>query len=231
MNKTRLRKKRIDTIREKYCMEHNRCGAINNTQIIDEKASSLFRQENELNTEAIETRNQINQVCISGFHTGNELLFLKPGSNKSLHEINQLQSSDLLYLSLLHNMEINNNQHQKNESKEIPMEIYSIMDTSTCRTDGYITKGRNVEIKGSCIKVTTEFNDCGIYFFNKNTNRKTKTLSTDIVINDPSRLLIFVPQNLEKGEYELVICSRFSGTQHKLDRTRSVNFDITLTID
>jgi hypothetical protein len=231
MNRTRLRKKRIDTIREKYCMEYNRCGAINFTQIIDEKASTLFRQENEFNTEAIEIRNQNNQVCISGFHTGSELLFLKPGNNKLLHEINQLQTSDLLNLSLLHNMEITNNQHQKDESKEIPMEIFSIMDTSTCRTDGYITKGRNVEIKGSCIRITTEFNDCGIFFFNKNTKQKIKTLSTDIVINDPSRLLIFVPQNLEKGEYELVISSRFSGTQHKLDKTRSVNFDITLTID
>ncbi|MDD2997170.1 MAG: DUF4469 domain-containing protein, partial [Paludibacter sp.] len=54
--------------------------------------------------------------------------------------------------------------YNENKSTVTQPIIESILDTSTCRTDGKITPGRNLQIKGNCISICSKKDDGGIYF-------------------------------------------------------------------
>lgn len=108
--------------------------------------------------------------------------------------------------------------------------IESILDTSTCCSDGSITLGRNLEIKGSNIRIIGNESECGIYFTHCISGKIYKIPHTDIVLNDPSLLLIFVPENMDKGEYELKISTTYNGSQKELKQCKSTVFEKKLVI-
>ena len=89
-----------------------------------------------------------------------------------------------------------------------PMAIFGITDLSTGKTDGTLTKGKNAEIKGTYLKVAGTHADNGVYLTNIDTKAKTKL--TDLVLNEPSRLLVLIPTSLPAGNYELSITTQFS---------------------
>ena len=120
--------------------------------------------------------------------------------------------------------------NNENKSATTQPTIESILDTSTCRSDGQITPGRNLQIKGSCIRICSKKDDCGIFFIHCSSGKTYKIPRTDIVLNDPSLLLIFVPENMEKGEYELKISTAYNGSQKELKQCRATVFDKHLTI-
>ena len=120
--------------------------------------------------------------------------------------------------------------NNENKSATTQPTIESILDTSTCRSDGQITPGRNLQIKGSCIRICSKKDDCGIFFIHCSSGKTYKILRTDIVLNDPSLLLIFVPENMEKGEYELKISTAYNGSQKELKQCRTTVFEKKLVI-
>ncbi len=111
-----------------------------------------------------------------------------------------------------------------------PIEILSLTDTTTGKTDGTLTKGRNAELKGSYLKVDGENPNCGISFRNTTTQDITKLSTGDIVLNEPSRLLILVPADLVAGEYELTVTTQYSKGKYTLKEPRSVTFDTPVVI-
>ena len=112
-----------------------------------------------------------------------------------------------------------------------PLEILSLTDTTTGKTDGTLTPGRNAELKGSYLKIIGENPDCGITFLNTATQAVTKLAPGDIVLNEPSRLLILVPSNLAAGEYELSVTTQFSGGNTLLKAPRTVTLDMPIIIE
>lgn len=111
-----------------------------------------------------------------------------------------------------------------------PLEILSITDQTTGKTDGTLTKGRNAEMKGSFLKIAGNNPLCGISFRNLDTEIVTKLEVGDIVLNEPSRLLIFVPAVLVAGEYELTVSTQFSGGGKPLNQPRLVAFGLPIII-
>lgn len=112
-----------------------------------------------------------------------------------------------------------------------PIEILSLTDKTTGKTDGTLTKGRNAELKGSYLKIVGENPDCGINFRNTATQDITKLATGDIVLNEPSRLLILVPDSLVAGEYELSVTTQFTGGGTALKQPRTVILGIPVFID
>ena len=110
------------------------------------------------------------------------------------------------------------------------IEIYSIFDTVTQFTDGRLTKGRNAEIKGSYIKIAGDHPNNGITFRNLATQNVTTLEMSDIVLNEPSRLMIFVPETLVAGEYELTITTQFSKGNKPLVTPRSATVGVPIII-
>lgn len=111
-----------------------------------------------------------------------------------------------------------------------PIAIYTLTDSTTGNTDGTLTKGRNAELKGSYLKIVGDNEANGVVFRNIDTQEETKLLPADIVLNEPSRLLILVPDSLAAGEYELEVTTQFSGGGAVLKQPRSVVMDIPVII-
>jgi hypothetical protein len=111
-----------------------------------------------------------------------------------------------------------------------PLEIFSVTDQTTGKTDGTLTKGRNAEIKGAYLKIAGDNEACGIAFVNTTTQEATKLAATDIVLNEPSRLLIFVPASLAAGEYELTVTTQYTGGGSTLKEPRVTTFGSSIII-
>uniref|UniRef100_UPI0003824F9A DUF4469 domain-containing protein n=1 Tax=Riemerella columbina TaxID=103810 RepID=UPI0003824F9A len=91
-----------------------------------------------------------------------------------------------------------------------PMSLFNITDKATGNTDGTLTKGKNAEIKGTYIKVEGSDPKNGIVFKNLDNSQETKLPMENIVLNEPSRLLILVPADLPNGNYEVSVTTQRS---------------------
>lgn len=105
-----------------------------------------------------------------------------------------------------------------------PIAIYTLTDSTTGATDGTLTRGRNAELKGSYLKIVGDDPAVGITFRNIDTAETVKLDAADIVLNEPSRLLILVPAALAAGEYELTVTTQFTAGNVLLKQPRSVTF-------
>ena len=110
------------------------------------------------------------------------------------------------------------------------IELYTIADSTTGSMDGVLTKGRNAELKGSYIKIAGDSSVNGITFRNMTTQMETRLATTDIVLNEPSRLLILVPATLEAGEYELMVTTQFTGSNKLLKQPRSATLNLPVIV-
>lgn len=142
---------------------------------------------------------------------------------KHLVYVNILQGTDLRKAIAETKVEILGQQSE-------PMAIFGITDKATGKVDGSLTKGKNAEVKGTYIKVAGEHTDNGIYFTNIDSKVKTKVSTEDIVINEPSRLMILVPDSLTTGTYELGITTQYSNGSNLLKQPRTVVLDNNISI-
>jgi hypothetical protein len=111
-----------------------------------------------------------------------------------------------------------------------PMAIFTLTDLSTKLTDGSITRRFNVEIKGTYIKVAGDDPACGIYFRNEDRQIEYKLPDEYLVLNEPSRLLILVPENLEPDSYELRVVTQYTNSKQQLKTTRSATYKLPITV-
>jgi hypothetical protein len=108
--------------------------------------------------------------------------------------------------------------------------IAQVMDVKTGSINDILTPNRNLKISGHKIKIegTNEAN--GIYFINQNTQERIKVDASDIATNNPSELIIIIP-DLPSETYNLEITTQFiAGGGKVLKEPRSVVFDKTLTV-
>lgn len=103
-----------------------------------------------------------------------------------------------------------------------PLEVFGITDKTTGATDGTLTPGRNAELKGSYLKIAGDDPANGIVFRNTSTNEEIKLPMADVVLNEPSRLLILVPDSLAAGEYELSVTTQFTSGRILLKNPRTI---------
>lgn len=112
-----------------------------------------------------------------------------------------------------------------------PIAIYTLADSTTGATGGTLTKGRNAELKGAYLKIAGDDPAVGITFRNIDTAEVTKLDAADIVLNEPSRLLILVPAALAAGEYELTVTTQFTGGNNILKKPRSTTAGVLVIIE
>lgn len=90
-----------------------------------------------------------------------------------------------------------------------------------------ITPGRNLKISGNKIKVAGDNPNNGVFFVNTGTQERIAVESNDMVTNNPSELIIVIP-DMASGTYTLKVLTQFSGTQ-MLKESRMASFDKILT--
>ena len=107
--------------------------------------------------------------------------------------------------------------------------ILQVTDVKTKLVNEALTPGRNLKINGSKIKVVGTAPTIGVYFVNTTTNARTKVDPTDMVVNNPSELIVVIP-SLPAGSYRLEVVTQFSGGSTLLNVPRTAQLDKILTI-
>jgi hypothetical protein len=110
-------------------------------------------------------------------------------------------------------------------------QLFSITDTVTGNTEGKLTKGRTAEIKGSLIKIAGDSEEVGLFFTNTDTKDVLKLQPEFIALNEPSRVLIIVPDTLTAGEYELSVVTQFMNNGQFLKNPRSATLSQPVVIE
>ena len=96
--------------------------------------------------------------------------------------------------------------------------------------DAACHRGRHAERQGGSLIIAGDNTEWGISFMNTANKTITKLSPGDIVINEPSRLLILVPTTLAPGEYQLSITTQFSGGANLLKQPRNISYDTPIII-
>jgi hypothetical protein len=106
--------------------------------------------------------------------------------------------------------------------------IAQVTDVKTGSVNDMLTPNRNLRINGSKIKIDGENAENGVYFVNQDTLERTMVDATDIAINNPSEVMIIIPE-LAAGTYRLEITTQYSSGKN-LKQPRTAVFDRILTV-
>ncbi|MRM82826.1 DNA-binding domain-containing protein [Riemerella anatipestifer] len=201
-------------------------GSLGITEIIE----ALKKEGIEIKTETVvdiitRFNRKASELVLSGYSVNTGLVYMRPAIkgvfydktwDKEKHSVyvNVHQSTDLRKAANDTKVEILGEQSS-------PMSVFSITDKATGKADGTLTKGKNAEIKGTYIKIDGNDPKNGIVFRNLDTQKEVKLLAEDIALNEPSRVLILVPADLEAGNYELSITTQFSRGNASLKEPRT----------
>lgn len=210
-------------------------GSVGMSEIVDELVNEGMEVKRETVIDILTRFNRKTaELVVSGYNVNTGLVYMRPIIKGVFYgktwnpEVNSVyvtinQGVDLRAAIAETTVEILGEQSD-------PIEILSLTDTTMGKTDGTLTKGRNAELKGSYLKIAGDHPDCGVTFRNTATQVVTKLAAGDIVLNEPSRLLILVPASLEAGEYELTVTTQFTGGNKLLKQPRSVILGLPVEI-
>jgi hypothetical protein len=108
------------------------------------------------------------------------------------------------------------------------LSISQVTDVKTGSVNDLLTPNRNLKITGRKIRVDGDKEGIGVYFVNQTSRESAKVDPADLVVNDPSELIIVIPE-LVAGTYKLQVNTQFSHNSLLKD-PRTVLFDKVLTM-
>ncbi|SDF23924.1 DNA-binding domain-containing protein [Epilithonimonas hungarica] len=107
--------------------------------------------------------------------------------------------------------------------------ILQVTDVKSGTVNDLLTPGRNLKIVGSKIKIAGDGKDNGIFFINTANEKRTQVEVSDIVVNNPSELIVIIP-DLETGTYRLEVITQYAGGKIMLKEPRTAAFDKALSV-
>jgi hypothetical protein len=110
--------------------------------------------------------------------------------------------------------------------------IASVFDVKTGTLNQSITRGRNIRINGVKIKIAGPapapgiLDPNGIWFINPSNGRRFKADPTDVSINNPTELMVVVPESLPSGfgPFNIEVVTQFSNSTTHLKHPRTITF-------
>ena len=112
---------------------------------------------------------------------------------------------------------------------ETGLYIGQVEDMKSRTVNEVLTPGFNLRVTGTKLRVVGDKPGVGIFFHETATNTATKVDEGDIVVNNPSELMIIIPA-LPAGTYQLEITTKYSTGNKLLKEVRSAVFDRPLTV-
>jgi hypothetical protein len=108
--------------------------------------------------------------------------------------------------------------------------IVQVVDVKTGSVNDLLTPNRNLKIAGDKLKIIGDNPANGVYFIDEQEGR-IQVEASDIVINNPSELIIVIPA-LSAGTYRLEVTTQYVGSGSKvLNEPRTAIFDRLLTVE
>lgn len=210
-------------------------GSIGVNAIVDELQKEGMEMKRETVIDIISRFNRkAADLVLSGYNVNTGLVYMRPVVKGVFYDKTWNPETNPVYIAINQGLDLRNAVAETvveilGEQAD-PLEILNITDNTTGKTDGTLTPGRNAELKGSYMRIAGDNPDCGISFKNTSTQIVTKLAASDIVLNEPSRLLILVPATLNKGEYELILTTQFTSGNITLKSPRTVTFGTPVVI-
>lgn len=112
---------------------------------------------------------------------------------------------------------------------ETGLYIGQVEDMKSRTVNEVLTPGFNLRVTGTKLRVVGDKPGVGIFFRETVTNTATKVDEADIVINNPSELMIIIPA-LPAGTYQLEVTTQYSMGKQWLKEPRTSVFEKTLTV-
>ena len=112
---------------------------------------------------------------------------------------------------------------------ETGLYIGQVEDMKSRTVNEVLTPGFNLRVTGTKLRVVGDKPGVGIFFRETATNTATKVDEADIVINNPSELMIIIPA-LPAGTYQLEVTTQYSMGKQWLKEPRTSVFEKTLTV-
>ncbi|MFD1629535.1 DNA-binding domain-containing protein [Pseudopedobacter beijingensis] len=106
--------------------------------------------------------------------------------------------------------------------------ILQVEDKKSGTINDLLTPGRNLKIIGQKIRVSGDNLTNGVFFINLETLVSTPVPAEDIVINNPSEIMVIIP-DLDVGNYRLEITTQYT-INYTLKEPRTAIFDKELTV-
>ncbi|MDR3094685.1 MAG: DUF4469 domain-containing protein [Bacteroidales bacterium] len=107
--------------------------------------------------------------------------------------------------------------------------ISQVTDVKTGSVNEFITPGRNLKINGHKIKIAGNHTANGVYFVAETGDTRLKVDPTDIVTNNPSELMVVIPELLQpQTGYRVEITTQYSERLLKEPRTFAFNRILTV---
>lgn len=106
--------------------------------------------------------------------------------------------------------------------------ILQVKDMKTGSVNDLLTPARKLRITGNKIKVSGDSPANGVFFVDTISQSRTPVDASDLVINNPSELMIIIP-NLPAGSYMLEVVTQFAGAT-PLKEPRTAILDKVLTV-
>ncbi|MDY3319749.1 DNA-binding domain-containing protein [Riemerella anatipestifer] len=190
-------------------------GSLGITEIID----ALKKEGMEIQTEtAVDIITRFNrkasELVLNGYSVNTGLVYMRPAIKGVFYDKTWDKEKHSVYVNVNQGTDLrkaaNDTKVEILGEQSSPMSVFSITDKATGKADGTLTKGKNAEIKGTYIKIDGDNPKNGIVFKNLDNQNEVKLAKDSIVINEPSRVLILVPLDLEAGNYELSITTQSS---------------------
>ena len=108
--------------------------------------------------------------------------------------------------------------------------INSVTDIKSGAVDTRLTPGKSVRIMGQRVKILGTDPSCGLYFIPADKSAAAvKVEASDMVVNNPSELIVVIPQ-LKKGTWSLRLVTQFSSGGTYLKKPRGITFDKDLVV-
>ncbi|WP_042722511.1 DNA-binding domain-containing protein [Flavobacterium sp. B17] len=107
--------------------------------------------------------------------------------------------------------------------------ILQVTDVKSGSVNDILTPGKNLKIIGSKIKIMGDDPTRGVYFVNTATQSRTQVEAFDIVVNNPSELIVVIPA-LPAGSYTLEVSTQYTEGS-LLKQTRTASLDKLLTVE
>jgi hypothetical protein len=210
-------------------------GSIGAEGLIDE----LVNEGMELKRETVlDVVTRYNRKCVDmalrGYNVNTGLVHLHATIKGVFHNKTWNPEANSLYVSVSQGAELR--KAVAETSVEImgehadPIALFGITDMNTGKTDGTVTRGYNAEIKGTYIKVVGDDSTVGVYLRNTETGTDVKLPATNIVLNEPSRLLLLIPEPLATGDYELRVVTQFTGANKTLNHPRIATLAVNVQV-
>ncbi|AZZ59096.1 DUF4469 domain-containing protein [Riemerella anatipestifer] len=186
---------------------------------ITEIVNALKKEGMEIQTEtAVDIITRFNrkasELVLNGYSVNTGLVYMRPAIKGVFYDKTWDKEKHSVYVNVNQGTDLrkaaNDTKVEILGEQSSPMRVFSITDKATGKADGTLTKGKNAELKGTYIKIDGNDPKNGIVFKNLDTQQEVKLSAEHIVLNEPSRLLILVPADLEAGNYELSITTQRS---------------------